>query len=251
MKRAFLVTMALILAACSEEPVGNSAYFDPWENPALRPAPVEQPSAEVRAINQAIEAKRLENQRQISPRPADRDFVSSLETAIATAGNDAASNQRQVITVVPDNRLAQTQGDLNPSGATAPIGINGSEQISDNSFSNVVQNQTIETDRERLARLEQSKVELEAAPLPDRDPAINLAAFARSTNHNIGTRIYKRSFRGSASRECRKYGNPDAAQRAFLAAGGPANDPLKLDPDGDGFVCGWSPIPFRNLRVNG
>ena len=38
---------------------------------------------------------------------------------------------------------------------------------------------------------------------------------------------------------------PAAAQAAFIARGGPAVDPLGLDPDGDGFVCGWDPAPYR------
>ena len=42
--------------------------------------------------------------------------------------------------------------------------------------------------------------------------------------------------------------NPFDAQRAFLAAGGPDQDRLGLDPDGDGFVCGWSPLPYRSLQ---
>jgi hypothetical protein len=29
-----------------------------------------------------------------------------------------------------------------------------------------------------------------------------------------------------------------------LARGGPDKDPRGLDPDGDGFACGWDPAPF-------
>ena len=35
-------------------------------------------------------------------------------------------------------------------------------------------------------------------------------------------------------------------EAAFLAQGGPAVDPLGLDPDGDGFVCGWDPARYRS-----
>jgi len=132
-----------------------------------------------------------------------------------------------------------------------PMAVVGSGTISDNSFSTVVQQESIETDAAKLAALSQANVVLQAQPLPERETGANPAAFARSTTHNIGERLYKRSSRSSASQRCRKYGNPDAAQRAFLDAGGPESDDLRLDPDGDGFVCGWSPIPFRNLRVGG
>jgi len=254
--RLAIIAAILVLTACSEEPVGNSPYFDPWENPQFQPQQpaVAAKSTEVSALEQQLAAKRLENQARQARLNGDSALVASLEAAIATAGNNALA-QPPVITQVPNPQVVQSP-QIAPQVANVPqpqttTTINGNNQISNNSFSNVVQNQTIETDRARLAALEQQKVELEAAPLPSRDTGVNLALFARSTTHAIGKRVYSRSFRGSASRACRSYGNPDAAQRAFLAAGGPDRDSLKLDPDGDGFVCGWSPMQFRNLKVNG
>jgi hypothetical protein len=44
---------------------------------------------------------------------------------------------------------------------------------------------------------------------------------------------------------CARFGSHDRAQEAFLASGGPASDRHGLDPDGDGFACGWDPAPFR------
>ena len=49
-----------------------------------------------------------------------------------------------------------------------------------------------------------------------------------------------------AGRTCSGYASADIAQRAFIAAGGPILDPKGMDPDGDGFVCGWDPRPVRN-----
>ena len=49
-----------------------------------------------------------------------------------------------------------------------------------------------------------------------------------------------------AGRTCSGYASADTAQRAFIAAGGPILDPKGMDPDGDGFVCGWDPRPVRN-----
>lgn len=74
-----------------------------------------------------------------------------------------------------------------------------------------------------------------------------LAAFAAETTHQPGTALYPRSG-GSASqaaRVCASYPNPEAAQIGFLAAGGPQVDTRGMDPDGDGFVCGWDPRPLR------
>ena len=46
-------------------------------------------------------------------------------------------------------------------------------------------------------------------------------------------------------RNCADYRTPDEAQRDFLTRGGPERDSRGLDPDGDGFACGWDPAPFR------
>ena len=269
MKRALILSsLVLALAACSDKPVGQSEYFDPWENPQFRGQPQTQPSPDVLALNRQIEQKRLERAAQAAAQSGDQALVASLEAAIATAGNDrriaelnapASAMPAQLTTALPVQSQPVQNGvqTLAPVIAEAqqnqnqPVAIAGTNQISDNSFSTVVQNQTIETDAARLAALQQSNVILQAEPLPRRTDGINLAAFARSTTHNIGQRLFPRKSRSSASQRCRKYGNPDAAQRAFLSSGGPESDDLRLDPDGDGFVCGWSPIPFRNLKVGG
>ncbi|MEQ9673592.1 MAG: hypothetical protein RLO10_03940, partial [Roseovarius indicus] len=51
-------------------------------------------------------------------------------------------------------------------------------------------------------------------------------------------------------RNCAKYSSADRAQIDFLANGGPNRDKMGLDPDGDGYACGWNPAPFR-IAVNG
>ncbi len=76
----------------------------------------------------------------------------------------------------------------------------------------------------------------------------NLFAYAISTTHQVGTQRYTRSHplrwrRWEAA--CRQFTSQDLAQEAFLAAGGPEQDPNHLDPDGDGFACWWDPAPFR------
>lgn len=72
--------------------------------------------------------------------------------------------------------------------------------------------------------------------------------FALTTTNGPGERRYSRlPILGGlrARRACAAYASPDAAQTAFLEAGGPERDPQGLDPDGDGFACDWSPEPYR------
>ena len=40
------------------------------------------------------------------------------------------------------------------------------------------------------------------------------------------------------------------AKIAFLEAGGPKRDRKALDPDGDGYACGWDPAPYRRAVQN-
>lgn len=88
-----------------------------------------------------------------------------------------------------------------------------------------------------------------AQPLPERseDGTPNIVQFALSTSHAVGTPMYERSSLrvGNLEGACAKYGSPDVAQEAFLAAGGPEKDRKGIDPDGDGYACSWNPQPFR------
>lgn len=84
--------------------------------------------------------------------------------------------------------------------------------------------------------------------LPDRPADVpNITAFALATTHGVGMRRYTRSRMTvqNTARNCAGFASDDLAQEEFLRRGGPERDPLNLDPDGDGFACGWSPEPFR------
>lgn len=78
----------------------------------------------------------------------------------------------------------------------------------------------------------------------------NLAAYALAAGNAPGQPVYERSGLRLTSPEkaCAKFTSSDLAQMAFLEKGGPAKDPLNLDPDGDGFACGWDPRPFQAAR---
>lgn len=78
-----------------------------------------------------------------------------------------------------------------------------------------------------------------------------LVRYAHAENRNPGTTAYPRANAdaNAASRACLSYANPAAAQTAFIAAGGPLVDARGMDPDGDGFVCGWDPRPYRQPQL--
>ncbi|MDG1281409.1 MAG: hypothetical protein P8O10_08870 [Pseudorhodobacter sp.] len=116
-------------------------------------------------------------------------------------------------------------------------------------FSAVASRETIESDADRLARQRAQYEVVAPTSLPERsaETGPNIVQYALNTSHAPGTQLYKRSrlFARDPNVACSKYGSADLAQEAFLAAGGPERDRQGLDPDGDGFVCGWDPRPFR------
>ncbi|MGC3936198.1 hypothetical protein ACOTTU_00175 [Roseobacter sp. EG26] len=134
----------------------------------------------------------------------------------------------------------------NPAPATV-----GNADISDeNNFDAVAERQTIESDAERIANnaAQYEVVQPEALPERTGDDQPNIVAFALSTKHPKGQSVYARAGFGGedrARRNCAAYASPDQAQIDFLARGGPARDRKGIDPDGDGYACGWDPAPFR------
>lgn len=120
-------------------------------------------------------------------------------------------------------------------------------------FEAVSARETIESDAERLARLsaEYQVVQPEALPERQGDTGPNIVAFALQTTNAVGQPVYRRSgFRADARFQsaCARYTSADEAQRAFLERGGPEDDRMGVDPDGDGFACYWDPTPFRAAR---
>jgi hypothetical protein len=140
------------------------------------------------------------------------------------------------------------------TAAAAPVPVRDNPGISDEqNFDAVSARETIESDAERLARLsaEYQVVQPEALPEREGDTGPNIVAFALQTTNAVGQPVYRRSgFRAEARFEsaCARYTSADEAQRAFLERGGPEEDRMGVDPDGDGFACYWDPSPFRAAR---
>ena len=66
---------------------------------------------------------------------------------------------------------------------------------------------------------------------------LNRNTYSRSQNTQV-----------TSDRDCGDFSSSAQAQRFFLAAGGPANDPHNLDGDGDGLACEWGAAATRLYR---
>ena len=137
--------------------------------------------------------------------------------------------------------------------ASTEMLANNPDISDEQNFDAVSARETIESDRERLARQRAQMQVATPEALPDRPRSTgpNIVAYALSTKNRVGEPIYSRSGRFNEDkyrRACAAFGSTDQAQAAFLEAGGPRRDRKGLDPDGDGFACRWDPTPFRNAR---
>ena len=137
---------------------------------------------------------------------------------------------------------------------TAALGSN--PDISDEqSFDAVASRESIESDAERRARQAAAYQLIEATALPVRNGRVepNIVQYALQAPNDRGEPVFDRGgLSGEArfQRNCAKYRTPDEAQRDFLTRGGPTRDRLGIDPDGDGFACGWDPQAFRSIAGN-
>lgn len=132
----------------------------------------------------------------------------------------------------------------------APAATNNPGISDEQDFTAVSARETIESDAERRERMQEQMVIVQPTAVPDRPTGIgpNIIDYALSTSHPVGQQIYRRSpFRASRHEaNCLAYRSDDLAQEAFLANGGPERDRQALDPDGDGYACGWDPSVYRN-----
>ncbi len=194
---------------------------------------------------------------QVAPSP-----TGGFSTDRASAAIDAAEG-RPTGALIGSGPLPQAPldaTDANRPRGNAPAGIQvesgevqggNSGTISDeNDFGAVSARETIESDAQRIARNRAQYAVDQPTALPQRkgDSGPNIVAFALSTTHAPGTPVYRRSGFGGNGSACSRYGSSDLAQEAFLSEGGPERDRKGLDPDGDGFACGWDPRAFRAAK---
>ena len=248
--RYFLGGLALIgLAACEasipESGVGFGDYADYRRQQAAREAAL---------AGNPLPAPLAVSEEQLEP---SRTGVSGTVPAAPAPGenktgeNKTRENEAERIAAATAAALnsGQTPVQASPQNP-APAQPNSPGISSENDFGAVSAERSIESDAERLAQNRAQYQVVQPTNVPSRTGAggPNIVAYALETSHPVGTQMYKRSplsTAARATRNCAKYPSPDLAQQAFLAAGGPENDRLGVDPDGDGFACSWDPAPFR------
>ncbi|MFP7571590.1 hypothetical protein [Marivita sp. S2033] len=140
-----------------------------------------------------------------------------------------------------------------PSNPAPAIVENAAGISGENDFNAVSSSRTIESDAALIAqnRAQYQVIQPEALPTRPGTNTPNIVAYALQTTNPKGVSLYRRGGFASESRtqrNCAGFASADLAQEAFLAEGGPEKDRNKLDPDGDGFACGWDPAPFRAVH---
>lgn len=159
----------------------------------------------------------------------------AAETAAVLASSGAGGTTSAITPVVP-----------------APV-IASSGLSAENDFSAVSENRSIQSDAALIAENSAQYQVVQPTALPSRSGGSqpNIVAYALSSSHPKGTRVYSRSgvnLQGRAARNCANFPSADLAQIEFLSKGGPDRDRAGLDPDGDGYACTWDPAPFRKAQ---
>lgn len=207
---------------------------------------------------QAEQQARTQTANTVTPVPPAGAVSTEAVAPVSVGAPLTAINEQETIAQETAATLAATRAnsgvapvEASPSNP-APQTVETSTGISvENDFEAVDNVRSIESD---AALIEQNRAQYEViqpTALPDRvdDARPNIVAYALSTSHPVGTRVYSRvgiNKDARFERNCAEYGSPDRAQQDFLARGGPTRDRLGLDPDGDGYACNWNPAPFRN-----
>lgn len=191
-----------------------------------------------------------------SPQPA----YQSPDTFMPPTSEPSEEDMTASLTNAVDAALAAT----NDVGTVAPVTtvqidpVTGETIASDDGVLNLAEQSQAEqlvlrnADAAALAVAAAQRVVIAPGEMPDVIAGVNIIAYARSTTNAVGERIIRRpAIRRTNNRaQCAKFDTQDNAQRNFLANGGPQEDPLNLDPDGDGFACRWSPDAYRALELN-
>lgn len=241
MKRhVFLGVALMVLAACEPQipdsgaGVGFSDYAEYELDRARREAALRGDPAPTLSQNGAI----------VPPN-------ASVTTSTATATNTAQGVSTSELAAAGIN-----------TGGTQPVPVQNQSVLASNpeisdeqDFGAVASRESIESDAERRARQAAAYQLIEATALPDRsgNAGPNIIEYALRAPNNRGESVFDRSSlsgEGRFQRNCAKYRTPDEAQRDFISRGGPQRDRLGIDPDGDGFACGWDPQAFRTLAGN-
>lgn len=238
MKSGILIAVMLVgLSACASTvvPTERGVGFDDFSDFELERARRE---AQLRAPRGTIVPGP-----QVTGIPSSGQTQGIPSSALAQAGIGRG-------TVNTGNDPLRTQGlDASPTNA-APELANSDGSLSDEqNFDAVSGRETIESDAQRRAAQAAAREQIQPTAVPERPANIgpNIVQYALNAPNVKGQEWYSRSLlsgEGRQQRNCAGYATADDAQRDFLSRGGPERDRRGIDPDGDGFACGWDPAPF-------
>lgn len=183
--------------------------------------------------------------------PVPPGGIASSELAAAGIGGGAiGAPLNQTGLGAPVSDPLRTQGVQASPANAVPGGLTSLGISDEQNFDAVASRESIESDAQRRAAQAAAYQQVQPTALPQRagDTGPNIVAYALGAPNRKGQAWYSRLAISSQTRfqnNCASYRSPDEAQRDFLARGGPERDPRGIDPDGDGFACGWDPEPFR------
>ncbi len=265
MKPRILFAVTLIgLAACTPRvvPTERGIGFDDFTDFELERARREaQLSAPVQSIVPPPQVNTIPSEQSFAQLQPQSQAIASSELAQAGIGVQAPA-PAPALTTAPApaptlmNDPLRTQGVQASPSNPAPALVNSGTGLSDEqSFDAVSGRETIESDAQRRAAQAAAREQIAPSALPERpaNTGPNIVAYALNAPNVKGQEWYSRSLLSGESRfrrNCASYATPDDAQRDFLARGGPERDRRGIDPDGDGFACGWDPAPFIQAMRN-
>lgn len=236
--RVLIAAAALALVACTPVvvPTERGVGFDDPTERALREAQLSTPRGTIVPAPQVTSVT-------TPAAPGQSRAIPAQDLAAAGIG------QAQPAPVNLGSDPLRMQGlDASPSNP-APVLANSAGLSDEQNFDAVSGRETIESDAERRAAQAAARQQVAPTAVPDRPRNVgpDIVAFALNAPNVRGQEWYSRSLlssEGRFRRNCAGYATPDDAQRDFLARGGPERDRRGIDPDGDGFACGWDPAPF-------
>lgn len=223
----------------------------PVQSPAQSPvqSPVQTPAQTTAQFPGQTPAQPALRTGQIAAPGVATGFEPNPQAAAPrSAAEQTAAEAVAAIRPEPPIVTAQTAPVRAPAAAPDPNNV----EISDEQdFNAVSSRQSIESDAQRRARQSAQYEVVQPTAVPRR-PAGSTPTpiqFALEVRHPVGQKVYTRSPFGAAKQaeNCARYGSSELAQDAFLKAGGPKRDKLKLDFDGDGYACNWDPSKYRQL----
>ncbi len=219
-KTGFLALSALAVTACQEE-AGYQADFPPVGGQAPIVLPEAGPPVGLIPTEEEVSNE-------------------ALTESLSAAVNEA-------LEVTPQGTVTPVEAPATGSGIASDSGVlNLALQTQEE------QRQLRDADAAALAEAAANRVVIQPGEMPAVIANVNIITYARETTNSVGERQFRRPMirRLNSASQCAKFDSADNAQRNFLANGGPQDDPLNLDPDGDGFACRWSPEAYRALVLN-